>query len=260
MRKIYIVKTGSTFAEIAQELGDFEDWIARGLSATQLFPPLHIEVIHAQQSSTEAVTYPDPALCAGVVITGSHAMVTDDEAWLQQLRTWLQAVCAAQVPTLGICFGHQLLAQVLGGKVAEHPAGLELGTVPVSLQTDVSHDPLWAHMPECFDAQVVHYQSVRQLPPQAQVLAGNSHEGCQAFRWKQHVWGVQFHPEFEAIAMQRYIEHLQRTLASHGSALTAPTQLRATPEAASLLPRFAAYVHQHTYAKPLSATAATEVI
>lgn len=167
MPTLYIVKTGSTFDHIAQSLGDFEQWIAEGLHPPELLPAerLRLAVIDAPSCRYAALHYPEATDCAGVVISGSHAMVTDHAPWMQDLQSWLRPVCDAGVPVLGICFGHQILAHLLGGEVGPHPAGLELGTIPVAVQADVSHDPLWRHMPGCFDAQAVHYQSVRRLPP-----------------------------------------------------------------------------------------------
>ena len=248
MRTLYIVKTGSTFPAIAHQLGDFEDWIAQGLRAGQCVTAEHpdIRVIDAVHHCKAGLAYPSPEMCAGVVISGSHDMVTDDAPWMQALAQWLHAVCTAGIPVLGICFGHQLLAHSLGGQVGMHPSGLELGTVPVAIQADVSDDPLWKNMPSCFDAQVVHYQSVRRLPPDACVLAGNSHEPHQAFRWRHNVWGVQFHPEFSAAAMQGYIDHVAQDLARHGAAPLPARSLRSssTEDAAQLLPNFSRHVMQ----------------
>ena len=247
MSTLFIVKTGSTFASIAQTHGDFEDWIAEGLQPphTLVADRLPMAVIDANPSQPGAVHYPAPEQCAGVVISGSHDMVTECTPWMLALQEWLHSICLAGVPVLGICFGHQLLAQTLGGKVGCHPAGLELGTVPVSVVTDTSEDPLWRGMPPCFDAQTVHFQSVRQLPQGAQLLAGNSHEPHHAFRWRHNVWGVQFHPEFRAPYMQGYIDHVAQDLQRHGSALDMP-QLRCseTPESAQLLHNFARYAQQ----------------
>ena len=248
MRTFYIVKTGSTFPAIAHKHGDFEHWIAQGmlpehwLSAER--PPLH--VIDAVANAHGPLAYPEPQMCAGVVISGSHEMVTEDAPWMQDLAQWLYQVCMAGIPVLGICFGHQLLAQTLGGQVGVHPAGLELGTVPIAIQADVSQDPLWKDMPPCFDAHVVHYQSVRRLPQGACVLAGNSHEPHQAFRWRHNVWGVQFHPEFSEAAMQGYIDHVVHDLAGHGAAALPARSLRCAPteEAAQLLTHFTRHAMQ----------------
>jgi GMP synthase (glutamine-hydrolysing) len=260
MRTLYIVKTGSTLPSIAQQYGDFEHWIAQGMRPEHL--PLAkratLHVIDAATNCHGPLAYPAPAMCAGVVISGSHDMVTDNAPWMQDLAQWLQQVCHAGVPVLGICFGHQLLAHTLGGQVGVHPSGLELGTVPVAIQADVSHDPIWKDMPSCFDAHVVHYQSVRRLPQEACVLAGNSHEPHQAFRWRNNVWGVQFHPEFSQAAMQGYIDHVVQDLRQHGAAALPTPSLRCAPteEAAQLLAHFTRHaLHWSQAQKPWPAAA-----
>ena len=248
MRTLYIIKTGSTFPAIAEQHGDFEDWIAAGLYPEDVLATDHpaLAIIDAPATEHSPVAYPPPHTCAGVVISGSHDMVTAQAPWMQNLQQWLQQVCKAGIPVLGICFGHQLLAQTLGGSVGTHPAGLELGTVPVAIQADVDDDPLWKHMPRCFDVQVVHYQSIQRLPPDACVLAGNSHEPHQAFRWRHNVWGVQFHPEFSAAAMQAYIAHLAANTEQQGLATPslATQRCSATPEAAQLLHHFGLHAQQ----------------
>ena len=258
MQKLYIIKTGSTFPSIAQRRGDFEDWALQGMlpALGTGMKAMRTEVVHAERPEVEEgglpIPYPDLASCAGVVVLGSHAMVTDDCAWMHDLQRWLHAVCMAGIPVLGICFGHQILAQTLGGQVGPHPRGLELGSVPVSIQADVSLDPLWQSMPPSFTAHVVHYQTVRQLPPQSVILAGNSHEPHQAFRWRHNVWGVQFHPEFDEHVMQSYIEHVSQDLAHHGMALLGKdSYCVATPESAQLLCKFA--YHARAFARAAKA-------
>ncbi|MFN3496227.1 MAG: glutamine amidotransferase, partial [Hydrogenophaga sp.] len=177
---------------------------------------------------------------AGVVITGSHAMVSDREAWSEALVPWLQQAVAASVPTLGICYGHQLLAHALGGEVTHHPNGVEIGTVQVRLCTVATEDPLLGPLPPAFNAQAVHWQSVRRLPPQAVLLASSDHEQHHAFRLGRNAWGVQFHPEFSAEALRAYLDGLGPTLAREGlDAERIRAELKETPEAASVLGRFA---------------------
>lgn len=251
MRTLYIVKTGSTFPAIAQQHGDFEDWIAQGMLPKDLLAAEHpaVQVIDAVAHKNGALTYPSLQMCAGVVVSGSHAMVTDHAPWMQGLAAWLYSVCTAGIPVLGICFGHQLLTNILGGQVGAHPAGLEMGTVPVAIQTDVSQDPVWKDMPACFDAHVVHYQSVCHLPKGASVLAGNSHDPHQAFRWQHNVWGVQFHPEFSEAAMQGYINHVMHDL---GPCDQAALRCAPTPEAAQLLSQFTRHAMQWAQQQKLS--------
>lgn len=230
---ILILKTGSTHAHIREQLGDFEDWIAAGLRDGGA------EVVVHDATASDA---PPPAhhSLAGVVITGSHAMVSECEPWSEALVPWLQAAVKQQMPVLGICYGHQLLAHALGGAVAHHPEGVEIGTVTVERQGAADGDRLLGGLPETFPAQAVHWQSVRHLPPGAVLLASSAHEPHHAFRIGSCAWGVQFHPEFSDAALRAYLAGIGPLLAGEGlDAAGIAARLQPTPEAASVLPRFA---------------------
>jgi GMP synthase (glutamine-hydrolysing) len=230
---LLILKTGSTHPHIRDRLGDFDDWIAAGLRAGGA-PAL---VTHDAQADGPP---PPPRAFAGVVITGSHAMVSEREPWSEALVPWLQEAVGAGTPVLGICYGHQLLAHALGGEVAHHPDGVEIGTVTVERHTTADADPLLGGLPERFAAQAVHWQSVRRLPAGAVLLAGSAHEAHHAFRVGERAWGVQFHPEFSDEALRAYLDGLGTVLAGEGlDATQIAAALRPTPEAASVLPRFA---------------------
>lgn len=83
-------------------------------------------------------------------------MVTDQAYWVQKLADWIPKVLDRNIPTLGICFGHQKLAQSLGGLVAFHPGGREIDTVPITLTPEGKQDYLLGALPEVFmDAQTV---------------------------------------------------------------------------------------------------------
>lgn len=232
-RPLLILKTGSTHEHIRAQLGDFDDWIAHGLRRGGASAVRTHDARGAQ-------ALPPPDALAGLVITGSHSMVSDREPWSEALVPWLQMAVGAGTPVLGICYGHQLLAHALGGKVGHHPEGVEIGTVEVRCHASAAHDPLLGHLPPRFDAQAVHWQSVRTLPPGATLLASSAHEDHHAFRVGKRAWGVQFHPEFSHLALDAYLGGLKATLAREGrDACRIAAALRPTPEAASVLPRFA---------------------
>jgi len=126
-----------------------------------------------------------------VVISGSQTAVYDDLDWIHDLTSWVRAVHRADVPVLGICWGHQLLAQALGGRVVdmgEH----ELGYRTVHQRGE---DPLFAGAPASFTAFQTHSDRVAELPSGAVELARNDH-GIQAFKLGSR-YGVQFHPEYD---------------------------------------------------------------
>lgn len=234
-KPIRIVEAGRTFAALAERKGDFADWVAAGLGV----PQEELRVVAAFAGDL----LPAVDQVAAVVVTGSHAMVTERQGWSERLAGWLAQVVAGGVPALGICYGHQLLGHALGGTVGEHPGGGEFGTVEVLLLPEAAADPLFAGLPAVFPAQVFHRQALLELPPGAQPLAVSQCEPHQAVRFAPRVWGLQFHPEFDAEVLAAY-------LALDGAALSRqgidPAALRAellpTPVAGSLLRRFARLV------------------
>ncbi len=96
---------------------------------------------------------PLPSLDAdGLIITGFPAMVTDRPAWLDGTTVWLRNVVAAGMPTLGVCFGHQLLAHALGGTVGWNPGGRAYGTIRIDQLEAGGPDPLLGGLPPTFAA------------------------------------------------------------------------------------------------------------
>ncbi|CAN7545287.1 glutamine amidotransferase [Phenylobacterium sp. LjRoot225] len=176
---------------------------------------------------------------SGVLVTGAAAMVADPDPWIGETRSWLRTAAAAGAPMLGVCFGHQLLADMLGGTVAATPDGPEVGTVAVELAAAGQDDPLTAALPARFAAQASHFQSVVTPPPGAVVLARNA-LAVQALRFAPRIWGVQFHPEFAPGDLAAIIRWNAQPLArAHLDPARAIQGLKPTPEAASILGRFA---------------------
>ena len=228
MKKILILKAGSTIAHAKERLGDFEDWIIRSA-----FRSHDDFVVFDCQDKTQ---YPAVENFTGIIITGSHANVTDDEIWMNTLMDWLREASTKEIPILGICFGHQILAASFGGVVDFSPNGLEIGTHTVELTDEAQTDFLFMNLPGKFPVNESHAQEVRKLPENARLLAGNQHSTVQAMVIGNHIWGVQFHPEFGKAETQIYFDARK----------TAPTQhqennrfIDDTPVSRSLLQRFA---------------------
>lgn len=231
MRQKLIIKTGHVYPALQPRLGDFDDWIRRELG-DEAGEWRVVDVLGGE-------TLPAVEQVAAAVITGSAAMVSARAAWSERTADWLRHAHAREVPLLGICFGHQLLASALGGEVDYHPQGPEAGTVQVHMAPEAQQDVLLSVLPPVFAANVIHWQSVRRLPPGAVCLAGNEFEATHAFRHGS-AWGVQFHPEFNSEAMHCYLGLLGDALAEAGLSATALQQtVVATPQAATVLRRFA---------------------
>ncbi|SNZ12155.1 GMP synthase (glutamine-hydrolysing) [Natronoarchaeum philippinense] len=127
----------------------------------------------------------------GVVVTGSRSSVYWDEQWIEPTKAWVREAAEAGIPCLGVCWGHQLLAEALGGEVAAM-GEYEIGYREISHGGD---SVLFDGIDERFTAFTTHSDEVAAVPPGADVLAENDYS-IHAFR-KDRAFGVQFHPEYD---------------------------------------------------------------
>jgi len=230
LNEITLIKTGGTIPEIRQQHGDFENWFAEGLGVPGV---QQVDVFRNQ---------PLPSLdeTAGIVITGSAAMVSHREDWSEETAQWLKQAVLAGLPVLGVCYGHQLLAQALGGKVGPNPNGRQMGTVLTKSLDSATSDPLLGHLPPEYYSQTSHSESVLELPSNAERLATSPLDDNFAIRFAEKAWGVQYHPEFSGPVMSKYIQYRSDALRKEG---LDPEELLAkvteTKQALSVLQKFA---------------------
>ncbi len=237
MDKVLIVKTGDALPVLIDERGHYEDWIIRGLG----LPRGAVEVV----SVYEGGALPDPERIAGAVVTGSASLVTDREPWSERTAAWLVEVVRTETPVLGICYGHQLLAHGLGGRVARNPLGREIGTIEVRLNDEAGKDPLLAGFPPSIRVHATHVESVVDLPPGARLLASSSGDPHHAFALGSAAWGVQFHPEFDAGVVRHYIEARRDLIRAEGLDADALYEAACeSPYGTALLRRFSELLRQ----------------
>ena len=208
MKKLLIIKTGTTFPSIRNIYGDFDDFIINQVD----MPPNNVIVSYVCENKS----LPDLRDVSAIIITGSHSMVTDCNNWSIYLSQWLRDVMHKSIPVLGICYGHQLLAQAFGGYVDYHPKGKEIGTVNIELTAQGEKDPLMGALPKTFLGHVTHAQTVITLPVNGRLLAKNNFEEHHAFSINENIWGVQFHPEFNADVTREYINEQKENLMKEG--------------------------------------------
>ncbi|HVR80596.1 MAG TPA: glutamine amidotransferase [Luteimonas sp.] len=236
-----ILQTGQPVASLRRH-GGFPHWIrvAAGLA------PDAAVVVNVEQG--DALPPRDGfagAAFAGVIVTGSGAMVTERRDWSERSAGWLRDAAHAGLPLFGICYGHQLIAHALGGDVGDNPNGREMGTIDLELHPHAAEDPLFAGLPALFPAQATHLQSVLRAPDGATVLAKSAQDACHAFRWGKAVWGVQFHPEFSATHMRGYVQARHDALAREGRcARRLAREISAAPHARRVLRRFVRHARQ----------------
>ena len=231
--RILVVKTGTTHDVVPDSADDFEHWIA-----DRLGEPVDV----CRVADGERLPRHDQP--AAVVVTGSSAMVSHRLPWSECTAAWLAGAVDAGTPVLGICYGHQLLAHALGGRVGPNPHGREIGTITASAVPGAASDPLVGVLSATFDVQATHLESVLSLPARATTLAESAKDPHFAFRVDgRPAWGVQFHPEFSADVMREYLAARRAVLASEGRDVDALVRAtRDTPAGSALLRRFAEIV------------------
>lgn len=182
----------------------------------------------------------------GLIITGSSKEVYDNEIWISKTAEWLREARRENIPTLGVCFGSQLIAEFSGGKVTKNPKGREVGTCTISVLAKAQSDALLKGLPKKFTVQESHQSAVVVIPKDAELLASNTY-GVQAFRLKnEQVWGVQFHPEMSAETLATIVRHRKPILQAEGIDTEKVLEsLKPTKEAGKILKNFLDVIYRH---------------
>jgi GMP synthase (glutamine-hydrolysing) len=151
-----------------------------------------------------------------VMISGSAHAAYEPHPWIPHLEALIrEAVLVRAMPLLGVCFGHQIVAQALGGKVIKNPRGREIGTAWIRPSDEGRASAMLAGLPDPFPIQLTHCDTVAKPPPGARVLASSAKDDCQAFVIGS-AWCVQFHPEITHQVIRSYIESRREIIASEG--------------------------------------------
>ena len=127
------------------------------------------------------------------LIPGSNNAAYDDLPWIQALQEWIREAAAQEVPLVGICFGHQLIAQALGGCVECFDGGWGVGI----REMEVLDEDMLPYFPNRKMRLIVnHHDQVMQLPEGATPLATSDFCRYDGFRIGHHILTFQGHPEF----------------------------------------------------------------
>lgn len=178
---------------------------------------------------------------SGVIITGSPASLTERAPWMEATLTYVRELVEAGIPTFGICFGHQLLGEALGGRVERNPAGREIGSVTLQVNEDSHLLSDGSGRGGSFIVNMTHLDTVTRLPPGARVLAATAQEPHAFVQFAPTAWGVQFHPEMDAQVIRHYIQYRDTDLVAEGRDVSRLLRdASETPASGALLRRFAA--------------------
>lgn len=150
--------------------------------------------VRTVSAESDLSSEPGPQV-AGVVISGSPRDAWNDDPVNGALCKLIERCHSRGIPLLGVCYGHQILGRALGGQVARHPHGWELGNVPIDLTQAGEASPLFQGFPRSFSALQSHADAVLTLPKGCELLATGAHTEIQSFSYGNTLFGVQFHPE-----------------------------------------------------------------
>ena len=153
-----------------------------------------------------------------LVLGGPQSSLDADEVSpeLLAVRHLLGQAVAADVPTLAVCLGAQLLAQAGGGSTRVGVDGPEVGATLVAKRDAADVDPLFGPLPLSPDVLEWHHDEIDRLPAGATLLASNPRYANQAYRVGEHVYGLQFHIETDEALVRQWAEGDPVGIASSG--------------------------------------------
>jgi GMP synthase (glutamine-hydrolysing) len=223
-------------SEFLHVSGDYEDMFRR---------------LFADHDDVEIVAYDaiggelpaDPLECDAWITSGSRYSVNDDESWIRDLERFVHDVAASDVPFIGICFGHQLIAKALGGSVVRSDRGWGVGVKDVQVRGDVG-------LGESYRVLNSYQDQVETLPPGAEILGWNEHCPVSMLGVGSTIIGMQGHPEFEPSYSEALMESRRGGIIPEETVDAALATLDESPDSTRLADWILAFVEKARGAQP----------
>ena len=192
--KVGILQTGGPPPPLHEQFGSYSAMVQELLGPEHEFATFDVR-------NGELPAQPES--CAAYVITGSASGVYDGDSWIEPLKSFVRDA-SGRSAMVGICFGHQLMAEAFGGRVEKSPKGWGVG----EHEYEVLKRQPWMDDVPAFRLPASHQDQVAELPPGAEIVAASEFTPMGALAWRDHPSiSLQLHPEFEPAYAMDLIEH-----------------------------------------------------
>ncbi|WP_050527650.1 type 1 glutamine amidotransferase [Pseudorhodobacter aquimaris] len=221
---IGILQTGLSPDQLIAEMGDYPDMFQRLLAGHGLtFKTWRV---------VDGEFPPDVHAAEGWLITGSRHGAYEDHPWIPLLEDFIRASYAAHVPTVGICFGHQIMAQAMGGRVEKFPQGWAVGPTEYDFDGTAMVLNAW------------HQDQVVAKPDCAEVVGANEFCANAGLLYDDRMFSVQPHPEFRAEFIDGLINTRGKGVVPDDLLATATSKLAQPLDDSAMATRIATFFKQ----------------
>ncbi len=185
--KIGVLITGHAIAEVQQDYGGDYDAVFADMLRGHGFDFEGFNVVDNEFPA-------GPEAADGWLITGSKHGAYEDHDWIPPLEQLIRDIYASGRPLVGVCFGHQIVAQALGGKVEKFKGGWSIGRTEYQIEGQTMAINAW------------HQDQVTELPEGAQVIGSSDFCANAALLYDKRIYTIQPHPEFNARLVRQLLE------------------------------------------------------